>query len=145
MAEGESVRVLLQEDDRVETLWATQVGLGLYRLDNSPFWAYGVSWNDVVEARADPDGMLRMVKIAAKSGHRTVRIHFPADEAQSYEAKATLRELNELGATYEGMNATYIAIDIPPQIDLSTIADFLTAKGIQWEHADPPYEQLHKS
>jgi hypothetical protein len=33
-----AVKVLLQEDEFVETLWADPVGTDLYRLDNSPFW-----------------------------------------------------------------------------------------------------------
>ena len=34
----------------VETLWATHLGADNYKLDNSPFYAYGVSWEDVVSA-----------------------------------------------------------------------------------------------
>ncbi len=34
----------------VETLWATSLGDDKYQIDNSPFWAYGVSWEDVVFA-----------------------------------------------------------------------------------------------
>ena len=33
-----------------ETLWATTVGNGQYRLENSPFLAYNVSLEDVVHA-----------------------------------------------------------------------------------------------
>lgn len=39
-------------------MWATQVGPDRYRLENSPFYAYGVSWLDIVEARpADASGL----------------------------------------------------------------------------------------
>ncbi|HEX6050934.1 MAG TPA: DUF4265 domain-containing protein [Gemmatimonadaceae bacterium] len=54
------VKVLLRDGENVETLWADRVGPDLYRLDNSPFWAYGVSWLDVVEAHPDADGVLVM-------------------------------------------------------------------------------------
>jgi hypothetical protein len=141
----EMVKVLLQVDDRVETLWATPVSPGLYRLDNSPFWASGVSWNDVVEAQPDPDGMLRMARVAEKSGHRTIRVYFPREQADSSDAKAALQHLNDLGATYEGMNPTYIAVDIPPGVQLAPITGFLTEKEIQWEHADPTHDQLYKA
>ena len=33
-----------------ETLWATALGDGTYRIDNIPFFATGVSLGDVVEA-----------------------------------------------------------------------------------------------
>jgi hypothetical protein len=46
------VKVKLESaDGDVETLWATTLGEDRYRLDNSPFFAYGVSWLDVIEAR----------------------------------------------------------------------------------------------
>ena len=34
----------------VETLWATPLGDDRYQLDNSPFYAYSVSWQDIVHA-----------------------------------------------------------------------------------------------
>ena len=52
------VKVLLQDGKDVETLWAVPVGENLYRLDNSPFFAYRVSWEDVVHAEPDSDGVL---------------------------------------------------------------------------------------
>jgi hypothetical protein len=36
-----AVKVLLQHDEFVETLWADPVGPHLYRLDNSRFWHAG--------------------------------------------------------------------------------------------------------
>ena len=137
------VKVLLQEEEHVETLWADPVGPDLYRLDNSPFWAYGVSWHDVVEAHPDPDGMLRMTRVVEKSGHRTVRVFMQPGIDASPEAKAVMDGVRELGASYEGMNPTYLAIDIPPSVELMRVADYLTARGVQWEHADPDYATLN--
>ena len=138
-----AVKVLLQEDEYVETLWASRVGPDLYRLDNSPFWAYGVSWCDVVEAHPDPDGMLRMSRVVEKSGHRTVRVMFERGADQAPEARAVLDGVTALGATYEGMSPRYLAIDIPPAVDLMTVAQFLTDHAVQWEHADPRYAELY--
>jgi hypothetical protein len=136
------VKVLLQEDDNVETLWADPVGPDLYQLDNLPFWAYSVSWRDVVEARLDADGILTLVRVVQKSGHRTVRIILdpPADEAP--ESQAILDGVVALGASYEGMNPGYLAINIPPDVALERIVDYLIESGQQWEHADPRYRDL---
>jgi hypothetical protein len=139
------VKVLLQEEDRIETLWAVPLGGDLYRLDNSPFWAYGVSWNDVVEAVPDSDGMLRMKRVVEKAGHRTIRILLPRDEVSEDEAKAVLQRLKELGASYEGMNPAYIVVDIPPVVEISPIEDSLTERGIEWEHADPIDDEMGPS
>jgi len=140
---GSAVKVLLQEDEYVETLWADQVGADLYRLDNSPFWAYGVSWQDVVEAHPDPDGVLRMTRVVEKSGHRTIRVILKAGVDVSPDSRAIMEGVRTLGAGYEGMNATYLAIDIPPGVDLMTIAKYLTERGVQWEHVDPRYSDLY--
>ena len=134
---------MLRDDENVETVWAQPVGPDQYRLDNSPFWAYGVSWRDVVEAHPDEDGMLAFVRIVEKSGHRTLRLILkpPADKAP--ESQAVLDGIVALGATYEGMNPGYLAIDIPPEIALERVTEFLVASGQQWEHADPTYSDLY--
>ena len=62
---GTKVKVLLREEEYVETLWADRVGPDRYRLDNSPFWAYGVSWRDVVEAHMDEGGQLAFTRVVA--------------------------------------------------------------------------------
>ena len=140
---GSELKVLLRDGENVETLWAERVGADLYRLDNSPFWAYGVSWLDVVEAHADADGQLVMSRVAQKGGHRTVRIIFDAGVDESLEAKAVLDGVVALGASYEGMNPRYLAIDIPPGVDLMSVAHYLTRHAVQWEHADPRYSDLY--
>lgn len=143
VTESSQVKVLLQDDDNIETLWAERVGPDLYRLDNSPFWAYGVSWRDVVEARPDADGMLTFVRVVEKAGHRTVRVILdpPADKAP--ESQAILDGVVALGASYEGMHPGYLAIDIPPEVPLERVVEYLVASGQQWEHADPRYTDLY--
>jgi Domain of unknown function (DUF4265) len=68
-----------------ETLWATPLGRHRYRLENCPFFAYGVSWRDVVEARPPAKRELPLfVRVTKKSGHRTVRVILkpPADKSR---------------------------------------------------------------
>lgn len=137
------VKVLLQEDENIETMWADPVGPDLYRLDNSPFWAYGVSWLDVVEARPDEGGQLAFVRVVEKSGHRTVRVIFEPGVDEDPAGQAALDGLTALGCTYEGMNPRYLAIDLPPGVDLMAVAGYLTERGVQWEHADPRYSDLY--
>jgi Domain of unknown function (DUF4265) len=136
------VKVLFEEDENVETLWAQPVGPGHYRIDNSPFWAYGVSWQDVVEARPDSDGRLRFVRVVTKSGHRTVRLFLKPPADKSPKSQSVLDGLNAIGATYERMNAAYVSIDLDPHIALDSIVSYLVASGQQWEYADPSYDVL---
>ena len=51
-------RVVDGDNVNVETPWAKRLGDNLYELDNSPFYAYNVSWKDAIEALPAPDGML---------------------------------------------------------------------------------------
>lgn len=136
------MKVLFQEDENVETLWAEHVGADHYRIDNSPFWAYGVSWRDIVEAQPDPDGMLRFQRVIEKSGHRTLRLilKLPADKSE--ESQSILDGLNAIGATYEGMNPGYLSIDLAPHVPLEPVVEYLVSSGQQWEYADPPYDVL---
>jgi hypothetical protein len=138
------VKVQLQSPDgRIETLWARPLGDHLFALDNTPLLAYGLSWQDVIEARAHtPDGFPEFVRVARKSGHRTVRVILDPPANVSAASQAVLDGLRDLGCSYEGANHRFIGVDIPPAVDLMTVRAFLIASDQQWEHADPPYEDL---
>jgi hypothetical protein len=142
------VKVHLQGPDvgDSETLWASPLGGDLYRLDNSPFFAYGVSWQDIIEAHAAPDGLLEFVRCVRKSGNRTLRAFFETFRANDPPAQAILGGLNALGCTYEGMQPRLISINVPPEVDLERVVEFLGPQpGIQWEYADPTYDQVRPS
>jgi len=136
------VKVLMQDGSDVETLWAVPVGLGLYRLDNSPFFTYRISWQDTVRAEPDADGVLSFVDVAEKSGNRTVRVITNGCDTTSEEAKPFLDGIIDLGCSYEGFQPRLISINVPPEVDLQTVADYLIASGHEWEYADPTYDDL---
>ena len=142
MTESSQVKILLDQEDHVETVWADPLGADRYRVDNSPFWAYGISWHDVIEARPAADGMLTFVRVCEKSGHRTLRLILNPPSDQSAESRAVLDRLISLGASYEGMNHGYLAINIPPNLQLERITDYLESTGQKWESADPPGTDL---
>jgi hypothetical protein len=130
------------DDTSVETPWAFRLGTDLYRLDNIPFFAYGISLGDVVEAAPqadDPRPHFR--RIVQKSGNRTVRV--VAEEGAESVAQQILDGLEGLGCCYTGANPRYICLNIPPDVSLDRVVEYLTATGLRWEHADPTYGQLH--
>lgn len=147
MAPEGMVKVELRgPEGEVETLWATPVAPHQYRLENSPFFAYGVSWLDIVEAHSAGDATFPVfTRVVRPSGHRTLRLILqpPADEAAA--SQAVLERLKALGASYEGYNSAYLAIDIPPRVALTSITEYLTATGQQWEYVNPTYDQVHGS
>jgi len=126
-----------------ETVWATPLEGNLYQLDNSPFFAYGVSWRDTVEARMGADHILEFVRCIRKSGNRTVRIVFQAYRSTDSDADEVLKGLLRMGCSYEGMPPRLISVNVPLAVDLSAVVEFLKDQTVlQWEYADPTYEQV---
>lgn len=122
----------------VETLWAEALGGGRYCLANTPWYAYSVSWRDIVEASPDADGQLQFVRVVSKGGNRTVRIR-----SETPFTREWLDKLERLGASYEGADRCLIGINIPAETELHVITTFLTTEGVEWEHADPSYAELY--
>jgi hypothetical protein len=48
-----------------------------------------------------------------------------------------------MGSNYEGANPSYRCIVIPQESDSSLVCEHLTARSIQWEHADPDYSEVY--
>jgi hypothetical protein len=128
----------------VETLWAYDLGDDRYKLDNLPFYAYSVSVDDVIYAPADPDdGRPIFQKVLTKSGNRTVRVVFDLPIEPGNRSDEVLKGLVALGCSYEGANSKYIAVNIPPVIELNAVRDYLIKCDAQWEHADPTHAELY--
>jgi Domain of unknown function (DUF4265) len=128
----------------VETLWAYDLGNDLYKIDNCPFYAYDVSAEDIVYAPIDPDEERpTFKKVVTKSGNKTLRVIFNPPVEPGNSSDKILQGAVQLGASYEGANPGYIAINIPPSLELAIVADYLIDCKATWEHADPSYEQLY--
>lgn len=128
-----------------ETLWAQDLGNDRYRIDNCPFFAYGVSLHDIVLAPMDPGGRIPTFrKVLSKSGNRTVRVIFEAPVEAGNTSDAILQGLVSLGCSYEGGNRRYIAVNVPSRVRLTDVRDYLIGCDATWEHADPTHEEVTK-
>ena len=111
-----------------------------YKLDNSPFYAYGVSWEDVVSAPFESEeGFPTFKRVVSKSGNRTVRVIFETPFETGKESDRVLQGLVALGCSYEGANRKYVSVNVPPGVDLTVVRSYLIEQGARWEHADPTY------
>jgi hypothetical protein len=150
-AEAPTAKVLFRvpnEDGsaEVETLWAHALGGDRYRLANCPFYAYGVSWEDIIHAPFDPqEGFPTFQSVLEKSGNRTIRIVFDDESVESGKSKSVLDGIVALGCDYERATKTYLSINIPPDVDLNAVVDLLIGESADWEHADPTYDEFHAS
>jgi uncharacterized protein DUF4265 len=127
----------------VETLWATPLGGDHYKLDNSPFYAYGVSWEDTVFAPYDDkEGFPTFRSVVAKSGNRTIRTIVDPPVSPGNAADQVLQALVALGCSYEGAYSRCISVNIPSTVELKEVSSYLIEQEVQWEYADPTYESL---
>lgn len=115
-----------------ENLWAASLGGDRYRIDNIPFYAYGISHEDVVVAN-EVDGQLRFREVVARSGHSTYRV-LVKDSAgyQSESFKKFWTRLLQLGCSHEVAKRRWITIDVPPDSDVFAVYRILeegTAQG----------------
>lgn len=138
-------RVEYDDDDSadVETLWAYDLGDDNYKLDNLPYFAYGVSWHDIVYAPNDPDEERATFKhVVSKSGNSTIRIIFETPVEDGNESQALLDSLVEIGCDLERANKLLVVVNIPPTVELSAVAKKLVDAEVNWEYADPTYDEL---
>jgi hypothetical protein len=145
---GGYVRVLVSLDqDRVagvpedEWLWAEPLGSGRFRLESSPFFAYGLSHGDVVRAVGSGDRP-RLDEVECKSGHRTLRVALDGGwDLDRPEIGRFLDELLELGCSYEPLPPKIVALDVPPELDVGIVVGRLQVAlrdgVLVWEWADP--------
>ena len=111
-----------------ESLWAEPVSGGRYRLRNSPFYALGVSAEDIVLAQEE-EGLLFFTGVALRGGHSTYRIMKakglrPEDFARYWEP------LRRVGCSYEEGLGRLLAVDVPPRVDIQHV-DSLLEQGEQ--------------
>ena len=132
------VKVLVRTPfDRVERVWATPVTGGLYRLENSLFLGYELSYQDIVETVPSADGSFPVVSRARiKSGNRTIRAHVQEGLA-SEKGRAVRGTVSELGSTYEMASEKILSINIPPTASLEALCQSLADHGADFEYVDP--------
>lgn len=106
-----------------ETVWAEALGDNRCKLKNSPFYAKGVSFDDVVNVnRALQSDTVVFDSIAITSGHSTYRIlvsqSTPLEDFEKY-----WRPIQDLGCSYEAAQGLHsiIAIDVPSESDIHEV------------------------
>ena len=126
------IRFALPAEDQAagvgaENLWAAALGDGRYRIDNIPFYVYGISLDDVVHAE-EIGGRLVFREVVSRSGHSTYRI-LVKDSAgfNGTDFTSLWPALEELGCSREVASRRWIAIDVPPTTDVFSVYSILEA------------------
>ncbi len=125
-----------------ETMWAVTDRQGAYKLDNIPFYACGISFEDVVTADAEESGLLKFREVIEPSMHSTVRVVLMkngTDARPMDERMAELRhKLEKIGCSTEANYPGFFAVDIPPSVTLSSVQGILSpgTKAGLWDYEE---------
>jgi uncharacterized protein DUF4265 len=109
-----------------ERLWAERVGEHRFRLRNSPFFAFGVSNEDVVFGEAR-DGAIYFAGISIRGGHSTYRLRISSRDIGASSFKDAWAPLESLGCTFE--EGSVLSVDVPPSADIYAVYELLE-KGL---------------
>ena len=109
-----------------ESVWALSLGDDRYRLKNSPWYAYGASFDDVVYAPVR-SGRPTVEQVVEHGGHFTIRVRVEDEE----DVPAIRARLNEFGCgaeSYleESRDWTLIAVDVPSDPALQQARAYLS-------------------
>jgi hypothetical protein len=111
--ETQRVKIAFRLENIVETMWASVLNDGTYEIDNSPFEAYEISYQDVVAAHMQ-DGRLVFDRVVRRGGHSTYRVKLNSGAEHDVFLKYW-PQLALLGCTFEGANGhrRLYSIDVP--------------------------------
>jgi|SRR5579884_3100659 len=114
MEERRKAKIVFPLDEGpAETMWADHLGNALYKIDNIPWFAYGVSLDDVISVRyVEGDPRPYFDHVVVPSGKVTYRVTFTESlprEART-EANALLENIKELAEASSRYSDDYVAI-----------------------------------
>lgn len=108
-----------------ETMWAEVVDAekGLYKIDNIPFYVPLLASGDVVFAKYDEaQSMLTYRETIEYSGKSTIHIIIVDEEL---EMERLISIFEGLDCPSEGLNESYLALEIPANVDYMPIKQML--------------------
>lgn len=105
-----------------EALWAKPLPSSSYILENVPFFIYGVSFGDEIEAKRQ-NGRLQFIRVVQHCGHSTYRV-FLSDEAHD-QVSAMRSRLDAMGCLIEDGGSLWFALDVPPEADIFAVYELL--------------------
>lgn len=110
-----------------ETMWAEPLGGDRYRLMNSPFYALGFSFLDVVIAEAQAEGLPVVRRPVIRSGHSTYHLFVAEGMETNEQVRSYLDRLLGLSCALERATPQLAAVDVPPEADIRKVYDLLLA------------------
>lgn len=114
----------IEDNIAEETVWAISLNNNNYKIDNIPFFAPNLAYEDIISIEND-NGVLYFDDLIQPSGHSTIQVIF-FDKEKSNDV---IQNLEKFGCKWESMKEQpYYAIDIAPNIDYKTVKDYLNSE-----------------
>ena len=118
----------VDEDGDSEALWATRLDDNLFRIENCPVLASGISWHDVVEAERCEDGIPVISRVVERSGSRALFAASPRP-LRDDEPSLLLQHLEAMGCLYEPCGEKLALIVVPRETDIEAVEKELQSRG----------------
>jgi Domain of unknown function (DUF4265) len=96
---------------------------GTYQVKNVPFYAKGMSCEDIVEAEPQ-EGRLMFKEVLRHNGHSTYRIYAPSGRTTP-EIEALLDKLRQMHCGIEPATNKLVAVDVLPEADIYKVYEAL--------------------
>jgi hypothetical protein len=111
-----------------ESLWAKPLGGDLYEIRNVPFCAHGLNCGDVVRATPDaPDLKPEIREVVRRSGNRTLRIFFTAEEPDPEGQDHHLAAIESMDAWVERADESVVCVNVNPTADYARLCEHLAS------------------
>jgi len=119
-----------------ESVWAELISANRYRIRNTPFFAKGVSFEDIVFVY-EKGGDLLFESTSISAGHSTYRILLDKSISNNNYLKYW-KPLEQLGCSYESTTIgemLLLAVDVPSKLDIHHVYDLFDkgAKQGVWD------------
>ena len=106
-----------------ESLWGISKESGVYKIDNSPYYVYGVSKSDCVLI-TEKNGAKVAIRIVRQGGHSTLRFFAEKDVIK----RQIIKKLETLGCICsEKEGISLFSVDIPASCDFLEIDNYLSS------------------
>ncbi len=115
-------RVSLSDGDSEELL-VTEVDFNLYRLEESSLFGE-VNYHDIIETELESDGTLRLLRVVASSGLKTVGWIAADAQLNSPGLKLLLDKVMNVGGNWERTFGGVLTIHLPPATADAIIGEF---------------------
>jgi hypothetical protein len=105
------VRLVGNEDSKIEKLWVSKLDDGLFVIDNIPFLTDQVSFRDIVKVRFDPDLQLLEVLEVYKQSNR-FQTQFVVKNCSDEEKNAVLSEISQHNCFIEHARNNFYSVSL---------------------------------